>query len=88
WGVPVRQFFPLGSPAHHRQSDSWLRSTPDNPTVILDKDTIFIYGLATALQKVAANPAARLERLLMTAWPSDGSYSFDHQDYPTFSLDP
>ncbi len=87
WERPVRRFFAPGSPAERRQADPWRRSTTATPAVILhEEDTIDIYGLATpqtgAQERVAPDLATRLENLMMTAWPQDGSYEFDDSDFP------
>lgn len=85
WDEPVRVFHRPGSPAARRQLDSWRRSTPADPVVILSGETVIIYGLRSmpeGRERVAPDPGARLERLVMTAWPADGSYEFDMEDFP------
>lgn len=82
WEKPVRTFHTPGSPAALRQRDGWRRSTPKDPVVIRDGDTLYIYGVNEIEPAAAGQGVARLERLLMTAWPEGGYYEFDIRDFP------
>ncbi|MCM1320096.1 MAG: hypothetical protein NC217_06900 [Muribaculaceae bacterium] len=79
WAAPITTFHSIGSPAHLRQRNYWLQSTPDDPVGVLDGDILYIYGIAT---HTSANPLTNLEYLIMTAAPEDGTYQFDDADYP------
>lgn len=89
WDKPVRVFHEPGSPAALRQLDRWRRSDERDPVVIMHRDTLMIYGLraedavaASEQMRVAPAIGNRLSRLLMTAWPENGDYEFDIQDFP------
>lgn len=96
WSEPVTQFNAPGSPVHLRQSDVWRRSSVHDPAVIQNHSFLIVYGLkdfslptpaemktAGTADRAAPNPASRVESLIMTAWPADGSYQFDADDFPT-----
>lgn len=90
WELPLTRFYAPGSPAERRQSDPLRRSTPADPVAIVSGDLLTIYGLRDLSslsspdnRAAQASPAARLESLIMTAPPADGSYTFDPQDFPT-----
>lgn len=86
WTVAVSVFHSPGSLFERRQGDLLLRATPGHPGVVDRGDGIIeIYGLdplpsagqTAALTAAQPDLAARLERLMMTAWPADGNYTLD-----------
>lgn len=79
WDTPVTRFYEPGSPAHLRQRDYWLQSTPYDPVAVLDGDTLYIYGIA---DRNHINVSTQMEHLIMTARPIDGTYQFDAADFP------
>lgn len=78
WGKGVSVFHAPGSAYERRQSDRWLRSTPESPGAVLQGRELRIYGLqplqASRRTRVAADLKARVRRLMMTAQPEDGSF--------------
>ena len=98
WPMAVTRFAASGSYMEQLQSDQWLRATPQTPLVVHDGPWLRLYGVPAATlstsggtatgqqQAPGLNAALRLEHLMMTAWPEDGSYEFDPADFPTFKL--
>lgn len=89
WEEPVSVFHKVGSYAHRRQRDLWLRSGEKDPVAVIDGSMMYIYGTepitaslseGDAKEKVGANFGARLEHLIMVAAPEDGTYEFDEAD--------
>ena len=82
WRDPVRVFHAPGSGAERRQRDSLRRSTVADPVAVLDGDVLTLYALAASVRNaVSPDPGARLERLLMTAPPAEGGYTFEDEDF-------
>lgn len=81
WQKGVSRFAAAGSPAARRQGNMWLKATPSDPCVIAGEDSLLIYGLQSygpaRSAGVAPDIAGRIEYLLMTAAPADGSYEFE-----------
>lgn len=92
WEMPVRRFARYGSAAHRRQGDVWLRASQTRPVVVLEGRQALCYGIyaftAQPMERQLTVPPTlrgRIQMLLMTAWPEDGSYTFDASLAPDFS---
>lgn len=81
WDRGVNHFVAPESAMARRQSNIWLQATPSCPCVIAADDHVLIYGLRSYTSgqesRVAPDMAGRLEYLLMTAPPLDGTYEFE-----------
>lgn len=88
WDRPLSRFNSPGTALALRQQDTLLRATCTCPCAICDGRTLTLYGLkpltAHRSEKAAVAPDAnaRIESLLMTAWPADGSYEFAAELFP------
>lgn len=73
WKHAVRVFHKPCSRFAARQRDTLLRCTPQNPGAVALPDAILAYCPC----ETGENAAGCIERLVMTAWPADGSYTMN-----------
>lgn len=73
WTHPVERFHAADSDVARLQESKWLRGRPDAPVAVLTADGLLLYGAA---ERVPGQPL-RLQSLVMTARPADGSFVVD-----------